>query len=265
MEINRGTIEDVAAAADLLVGMYICSNTDLSGTGASILAQRHYQLVSKRFPIMDAGAALNCKIASGASKATLTIEYLNFGCAAVRVRGSDVEEVVGAVDRLLDSWRSASMATVLNTSVSTLTASFVCYKGADGTFEMIIIPRTSTRMTRESLHCIKSEFVGILEMAGYAILPKRLKTELAALLLEGAPPIGELASFAPWMKEFGVATDVSAAVGAGANIDRLVASPEVNAALNAAFHAIIEDNSGFPSMDLVTAAAWLYGAGITRC
>lgn len=42
-----------------------------------------------------------------------------------------------------------------------------------------------SRMTRTVLHCIKSEFVGVLEMAGFGILPGRLKTELADLLLNG--------------------------------------------------------------------------------
>jgi hypothetical protein len=199
--------------------------------------------------------------------------------------GTDPELVVAATHRLLTSWRSPDMATALNTSVATLTASFICHRAAttasgNGRMEMIIIPRTSTRMTRKSLHCIKSEFVGILEMAGFAILPKRLKTELAALLLDGALPIGDLAKFGCWMKALKVdglnggaraasarATAVTTTAGtcddADTTVDRLVASPEVNAALYAAFNGIIEDNSGFPSQDHETAAVWLNGAGIT--
>ena len=42
--------------------------------------------------------------------------------------------------------------------------------GEGGRLEFIVIPRNQKNMTRPSLHCIKAEFVGILEMAGFGIL-----------------------------------------------------------------------------------------------
>lgn len=42
------------AIAARFPGMYICSNTDKSGTGASVLEQKHYQICGKRLPIFDA-------------------------------------------------------------------------------------------------------------------------------------------------------------------------------------------------------------------
>ena len=145
MKIDRGTIADVAAAAALLPRMYICSNTDLSGTGASILQQRHYQLVSKRFPIMDAKSLLTIQ------EPNATVEYLSFPCAAARITSSSADAAVSVAARLLDSWRSSAVAEAVGTKVETHTASLLCYTAgpddaasSSNLFELIIIPRTST-------------------------------------------------------------------------------------------------------------------------
>jgi len=298
MKIDRGTIADVAAAAALLPGMYICSNTDLSGTGASILQQRHYQLVSKRFPIMDAKSLLTIQ------EPNATVEYLSFPCAAARITSSSADAAVSVAARLLDSWRSSAVAEAVGTKVETHTASLLCYTAgpddaasSSNLFELIIIPRTSSRMTRTVLHCIKSEFVGVLEMAGFGILPGRLKTELADLLLNGK----RVDEYAEWVEQFDVAivghgsatgstgsssasndgvdlaiysqergrtlrgirdADAVTAANAISAAPLLTGSSKVNAALYSAFLAIIEDNSAFRSSDLDKANAWFAGAGL---
>eukprot|EP00041_Stephanoeca_diplocostata_P024042 m.601412 g.601412 ORF g.601412 m.601412 type:complete len:122 (-) comp22441_c0_seq12:42-407(-) len=100
--------------ASFLPNMYICSNTDLSGTGASVLQHRHYQIVSKRLPICDAQSQFACSFGSA------TVEFLSFPCAAVRVRAashtsSDKDastaqfDCVDAVVKLLDAWRSVEV------------------------------------------------------------------------------------------------------------------------------------------------------------
>jgi len=60
----------------------------------------------------------------------------------------------------------------LGLDVDNQTLSFIAYRepGDAGRLEFIVIPRNQKRMTRPSLHCIKAEFVGILEMAGFGIL-----------------------------------------------------------------------------------------------
>ena len=54
------------------------------------------------------------------------------------------------------------------------------------------------------LHHIKKENIGLIEVMGLAVLPARLKGELAALeeaILAGAPLTGELEKHAPWVEE----------------------------------------------------------------
>lgn len=54
------------------------------------------------------------------------------------------------------------------------TMSYVVVKNDTGPYEVILVPRNRQRMTRIELHSIKKEFVGIMEMAGYELIPSRL-------------------------------------------------------------------------------------------
>ena len=52
-------------------------------------------------------------------------------------------------------------------------------------------------------HHIKKENIGLIEVMGLAVLPARLKQELAGIeeaILNGAPLTGELEKHAPWVK-----------------------------------------------------------------
>jgi len=98
------------------------------------------------------------------------------------------------------------------------------------------------------LHCIKAEFVGVLEMGGFGVLPGRLATQLTKLILEGVAPEGDLAAFSDWMCDFGVALDPACR--------DICNSQSVTQALYASLCCIIEDNSAFSSRDLSMAQHW---------
>ena len=54
------------------------------------------------------------------------------------------------------------------------------------------------------LHHIKKENIGLIEVMGLAVLPARLKQELASIeeaILNGTPLTGELEKHAPWVKD----------------------------------------------------------------
>lgn len=88
--------------ASFLPNMYICSNTDLSGTGASVLQHRHYQIVSKRLPICDAQSQFS------GSYGSATVEFLSFPCAAVRVRAARYCAMIAY------GWRTTLKGTLYN-------------------------------------------------------------------------------------------------------------------------------------------------------
>ena len=157
-KIQGSTLVDVADAAATLRGLYICSNTDLSGTGASVLQHRHYQIVGKRLGICDAKATLSSY--SGGRPNSAVIEFLSFPVAAARVVAPTAAAVVEVGTALLNAWRSDAMAAALGVPVAELTASFICSQpGVGDGFELIVIPRAQQNATRASLRCIKAECV----------------------------------------------------------------------------------------------------------
>jgi hypothetical protein len=211
--ITVQTLRDLASAATRLEGLCVCSNTDLPGTGASVLEHLHYQVVGKRFPVCDATATFSAsppqeevRLSDGAAGASSgsssggtsssspslsfappTVEFLNFPAAAVRVRGTSESAVLATAAALVDAWRSDEIAALIGADRASQTASFLCTRrstvsaagggavvgdddkdctGAESLLEMIVIPRTKGRGTRSTMQCIKSEWVGVLEMAG---------------------------------------------------------------------------------------------------
>lgn len=161
-KIQSSTLVDVADAAATLRGLYVCSNTDLSGTGASILQHRHYQVVGKRLGICDAKATLSFRDLSNSAESaeSAVIDVLSFPVAAARVVAPTAAAVVEVGTALLNAWRSDAMAAALGAPVAELTVSFICSQpGVGDGFELIVIPRAQQNATRASLRCIKAEYV----------------------------------------------------------------------------------------------------------
>lgn len=253
--ITPNTLVDIRDAGLLLPGVYICSNTDRSGTGASILEHKHYQIASKRFPVFDAPSTLS------ASTGRVNVEFLDFPAASIKLTfpTSAMDEGISVAERLLSAWRSTEIADSLDVDHNGLTMSFIFFYDDFANVELLLIPRSMGNMTRKFLHCIKAEFVGILEMAGFAILPGRLKSQLTSLLLEEKSintDDEQLKQFSEWMETLNIQVDKDQSPD-------LVASKTVQDALNMSFELIIEDNSGFSAKDTDTAKKWASLAGIT--
>eukprot|EP00039_Didymoeca_costata_P030991 m.32559 g.32559 ORF g.32559 m.32559 type:complete len:409 (-) comp8427_c0_seq1:192-1418(-) len=249
--ITEGTLLDIISAGKSLQGMYICSNTDKKGTGASILEHKHYQIVSKRFPICDANTAFRI------SKGNVNVDYLEFPAATIRLtfKSEHTEEGKKVANSLLHAWRSEAMAKKIDSSSDRQTMSYIFYMGPSSECELTLIPRTMGNMTRPTLHCIKAEFVGILEMAGFAILPGRLRKQLARLFVNKEAPVGDLQIFAQWMKEFNLSVGEERGT-------LLVENQAANHAIYVSFQHIIADNSAFPSRNQDIAKHWIHLAGI---
>jgi UDPglucose--hexose-1-phosphate uridylyltransferase len=250
--ITTRTVLDLLDGARQFPGMCICSNTDLSGTGASVLEHKHYQMVAMRLPICDAEVDFRAQAPS--STAEVSVEFLKYPCAALRLRASEAAPLANCAEALLQSWRGESIAAALEQPVSAQTMSFVCTQTPAGV-ELVLIPRTQGRLTCHTMRCIKAEFVGILEMAGFGILPGRLAEQLSRLVLQGAAPEGDLSSFANWIDEL--------ALGFDATSESLMESRAAAHAVYASLQRIIVDNGAFPQSDKAKARLWLEEAGFS--
>lgn len=251
--IGYHTIDDLLEFSERFQGIYIASNTDRTGTGASVLAHLHYQATKFRLPVFKAKSA-NCRHTS-VDGAQLTVDVLDYPCVAIKLTSSNQNAIRVACRSLVDEWRTGRMPVLLQEQADSQTMSFVCWQSDHEApvYEMVMIPRTCGHMTRPSLRCIKAEFVGIMEMGGYAILPGRLTAQLQELsytLFSYRPMPKHLESFQAFVETYYI--DTWEKMSDCTDHRRIMEK-----AIGEAFTQIIADNSAYSSRQLSVTITWL--------
>ncbi|MCC5877436.1 MAG: hypothetical protein JJU11_14545 [Candidatus Sumerlaeia bacterium] len=159
MHLSRGAFEDAATFVEKCPGWLAASNSDLLWAGASVLQHHHFQAFPNlRLPIQDA-TALNTTTINN----TVT-SMLKWPCPSLRLYGK-TGEVVETAFRLLQQWKKPEPGK--------RTCNFLMESIPHGKACLHIILRHSDHRTHPDLLPIKSEGVGIIEMAGELILPPR--------------------------------------------------------------------------------------------
>lgn len=237
--------------------MYCCSNTDLSGTGASVLEHRHFQITSHSLPVFSVSANTNMKFRVGSGGCC--VEILKYPSVVAKVTGT-YKDVIDCGVALIEAWRSNGMAKALNVDVTTLTLAIICFQKSEGGFTTMLFPRAQHANTAVNLRCLKSEFVGVLEMAGLGIFPGRLKTEMHKLLIDRIEPEGDLAHYQNWLERLSLPPKVE---DSGEPTQSIESDSIVLHALTAGLEDIIESNSPFNPTDCGITAKWLDLAGLS--
>lgn len=218
MVINKDTFRHLLSFVDLFPHYMLGSNADLPIVGGSILTHDHFQGGSYHFPMEDAEViqtfALN-------KYPTLKIDLVRWPLSTVRVSADNKEDIVAFASDLLDAWKQYSNVLVDiishtdNTPHNTITP---IARMKDGKYQMDLVLRNNRTSVEypdgifhphKHLHHIKKENIGLIEVMGLAILPARLKDELALLkeCLLGEKNIGDydvLAKHASWYEELKV-------------------------------------------------------------
>lgn len=194
---------------------FIGSNADLPIVGGSILSHEHFQGGRYVFAMEKAETEENLTF-SGFPDVGAGI--VRWPLSVLRLRGADPERVAELADRIFRAWRGYSDGSVsllaetdgvLHNTVTPIA------RRRDGDFELDLALRNN-RTTAEhpnglfhphaELHHIKKENIGLIEVMGLAVLPPRLKTELAAVaeaLVTGADLSArpETAPHAAWARD----------------------------------------------------------------
>ena len=177
---------------------FVGSNADLPIVGGSILSHEHFQ--GGRYTFAMAKAEEEYKFVlpdfTGVEAATL-----KWPMSVIRLRSKDKEELCGACAKILSNWRSYTdknagiFAFTDGTPHNTITP---IARMRDEEFECDLVLRNNITSEQRplgvfhpgpSLHHIKKENIGLIEVMGLAVLPARLATELEkvkAALLNGA-------------------------------------------------------------------------------
>ncbi|MFI3255059.1 MAG: UDP-glucose--hexose-1-phosphate uridylyltransferase [Eubacteriales bacterium] len=210
MKIEKATFQKLLDFVRQFPHYFVGSNADLPIVGGSILSHDHFQGGRHNFAM--AVAPIEREI-SGFDNVKVGI--VKWPMSVLRLSSPDINLLVQLADRILTAWRGYSdpSAHILAESQgephNTITP---IARFRDGAYELDLVLRNN-RCTEEhpmglfhphaQLHHIKKENIGLIEVMGLAVLPARLKTELAqvaTVLLEGGEATGDLEKHAPWVE-----------------------------------------------------------------
>lgn len=195
---------------------FVGSNADLPIVGGSILSHDHFQGGHYEFAMAKAPVERVFVVKGFEDVAAGVVKW---PMSVIRLTGKDTNRIIALADLILDKWRGYTdeeafiYAYTDNEPHNTITP--IARKRGDD-FELDLVLRNNITTEEHplgvyhphaKLHHIKKENIGLIEVMGLAVLPARLKGEMARLkkaILTGSDIRGdeELAKHADWVEEF---------------------------------------------------------------
>ena len=207
MKISRETFSNICDFLDRFPHYFVGANADLPIVGGSILSHDHYQ--GGRYDFAMAGASVE-KYYDLPEFPDVKVGRLKWPMSVLRLAAADRSRIIDLCDRILSAWRSysdpeADILAATDTPHNTITP---IGRRRDGLYEFDLVLRNN-RTTAEhplglfhphaEVHHIKKENIGLIEVMGLAVLPARLKDEMAAVreqLLLGVEDISAMDNIA---------------------------------------------------------------------
>ena len=213
MVIDRDAFRKLLDFVTLFPHYFVGSNADLPIVGGSILSHEHFQGGHYCFPMERAAVEKRLHF-DGFDDITAGI--VKWPMSVIRLRCADKDRLVELADKILTCWRGYTdrsaflFARTGDTPHNTITP-IARRRGEDYELDLVLRNNITTEEhplgvyhPHAELHHIKKENIGLIEVMGLAVLPARLKQELAALeevILNGDEPTGELEKHAQWVAE----------------------------------------------------------------
>ena len=224
MKIDRAAFRKLFDFVGQFPHYFLGSNADLPIVGGSILSHDHFQ--GGRYEFAMAKAPYESKFTVPGYE-DIEAGIVHWPLSVIRLRGEDDERIIDLADHILKAWRGYTdeaafiFAETDGEPHNTITP---IARKRDGKFELDLALRNNITTDECPLgvyhphaeyHHIKKENIGLIEVMGLAILPARLKTEMALLAecLTGENDLAdypELEQHAEWAKDIAARrTDLS--------------------------------------------------------
>ena len=213
MVIDREAFRKLLDFVTLFPHYFVGSNADLPIVGGSILSHEHFQGGHYCFPMERAAVEKKLRF-DGFEDVKAGI--VKWPMSVIRLRCADQERLVELADKILTCWRGYTdksafiFAKTGDTPHNTITP-IARRRGEDYELDLVLRNNITTEEhplgvyhPHAELHHIKKENIGLIEVMGLAVLPARLKQELAALeevILNDGEATGELEKHAQWVAE----------------------------------------------------------------
>lgn len=190
MKIDRAAFVKLLDFVEKFPHYFVGSNADLPIVGGSILTHEHFQGGNYEFAMAKAPIETEVTF-SGFEDVQAGI--VKWPMSVIRIIGTDKARLVELADKVLTTWRgytdkdSFIYAETEGTPHNTITP---IARMRNGKFELDLVLRNN--ITTEDCplgyyhphpeyHHIKKENIGLIEVMGLAVLPSRLKNEMAVL------------------------------------------------------------------------------------
>ena len=216
MKIEHDTFVKLFDFVKLFPHYMLGSNADLPIVGGSILSHDHFQGGHYTFAMAKAPIEKHFTI-KGYEDVEAGIVF--WPMSVLRLRAADPDRLIELGDAVLEAWRGYTdedafiFAETDGEPHNTITP--IARKVGD-TFELDLVLRNNITTEEfplgvyhphQELHHIKKENIGLIEVMGLAVLPSRLKTELAMLgeyMVDGKDIRRDevLEKHADWVEEF---------------------------------------------------------------
>ena len=188
MKIDRACFAKLLDFVGQFPHYFVGSNADLPIVGGSILAHDHFQ--GGRYTFAMATAPVETPV-TFAGYEDVTAGIVKWPMSVIRISSENPERLVDLADKILLSWRGYTdedafiYAETDGEPHNTITP---IARMRDGKYELDLVLRNNITTEEyplgvyhphQELHHIKKENIGLIEVMGLAVLPARLKQELA--------------------------------------------------------------------------------------
>ena len=216
MVIDRSAFDKLFSFVEQFPHYFLGSNADLPIVGGSILAHEHFQGGHHTFPMEKAEKEFGFEVPGFEDVDCCVVRY---PMTVLRLNSANKQQLCDLAGRILAKWRKYSdpdamiFAETGGEPHNTITP---IARMRNGKYELDLVLRNNLTTKEhpmglyhphEELHHIKKENIGLIEVMGLAVLPGRLKKEMADLktaLLNGDDlrANDELAKHADWAEGF---------------------------------------------------------------
>ncbi|MBQ8614414.1 MAG: UDP-glucose--hexose-1-phosphate uridylyltransferase [Ruminiclostridium sp.] len=251
MKIDDAVFGKLFDIIETLPHYFVGSNADLPIVGGSILSHEHFQGGNYTFAMETAPVEYEFTLAQFPE---VKAGIVKWPMSVIRLNSADREQLEKACAHILRAWRAYSDESVgiyshsADTPHNTITP--IARKKNNG-FECDLVLRNNRTddehplgifHPNSTLHHIKKENIGLIEVMGLAVLPARLKSEMElladTLVNKGVSSVRDnevLEKHADWVEEFAARNEITAY-----NVNEIIQKE-----IGAVFAQVLEDAGVF--------------------
>ena len=224
MKIDRSAFRKLFDFVRQFPHYFIGSNADLPIVGGSILSHEHFQ--GGRYAFAMEKAPVQQEV-SFPGYQSVKAGIVKWPMSVLRLTGDNPDDIVDLADRILTSWRGYTdeeafiFAETDGTPHNTITP-IARRRGEQYELDLVLRNNITTKEYPDGVyhphpehHHIKKENIGLIEVMGLAVLPARLKQEMAVLadaMVSGKDIASDelIAKHAAWAADIAARREVTA-------------------------------------------------------